>query len=105
MELLNELGTRIKLIRVYSGIKQKDLADDLDVPASLLSMYEKGKREPSISFLNSFCNRFEMSLSQLFIFHKGKSESDANKDFKNIMNELNSVLKDFERDKLKLIDA
>lgn len=105
MELLNELGTRIKLIRVYCGIKQKDLAHDLAVPASLLSMYEQGKREPSISFLYSFCNRFEMSLSQLFIFHNEKSEGNTNKDIKSIINELNSVLRDFERDKLKLIDA
>lgn len=105
MELLNELGTRLKLIRVYSGIKQKDLAEELEVPASLLSMYEQGKREPSLSFLNSFCKRFQMTLSQLFIFQNEKTESNSNKEFKNIMNELNSVLRDFERDKLKLIDA
>ena len=105
MELLSELGKRIKLIRVYSGIKQKNLALDLDVPASLLSMYEQGKREPSLTFLHSFCNRFDMTLSQLFIFQNTNSESNANKDFKNIMSELNSVLRDFERDKLKLIDA
>ena len=40
--LITELGTRIKLIRVYSGVKQKILANELGIPAPLLSMYEQG---------------------------------------------------------------
>lgn len=68
MNITEKVGKRIQTIRLYSDVKQKALAEDLDVNAPLLSMYEKGKREPSLSFIERFCNRFEMSLSQFFTF-------------------------------------
>ncbi len=105
MSLISELGTRIKLIRVYSGVKQKILANELGIPAPLLSMYEQGKREPSITFLHAFSNRFNMSLSQFFTFQGLPKENKTDKDFKDILVELNSILKDYEKDKLKMIDA
>ena len=51
MSLQIKIGLRLKGIRHEAGITQKLLANKLDIPPSLLSMYEKGKREPSISFL------------------------------------------------------
>jgi len=105
MQLLNELGKRLKTIRIYSGIKQKDLAKKLSVPASLLSMYEQGKREPSITFLISFCENFNMSLSQLFSFHTSPNEDSVSIEHKNLIQGLQSLLKDLERDKLKLMNA
>lgn len=105
MEILNELGTRLKMIRVYSGIKQKRLAEELEIPASLLSMYEQGKREPSISFLYSFCTRFDMTLSQLFSFHNSIEENKTKPEFKNFINDLQLLLSDFERNKFKGLNA
>jgi transcriptional regulator with XRE-family HTH domain len=105
MELLNELGTRLKMIRVYSGIKQKRLAEELDLQASLLSMYEQGKREPSITFLFSFCKRFDMTLSQLFSFHGLNNENKSQPEFKNIINDLQLLFSEYEKDKLKNLNA
>jgi transcriptional regulator with XRE-family HTH domain len=55
------------MIRIASGIKQIELASELSIPASLLSMYEKGTREPTLTFIVKFTRYFEMSLSQFFL--------------------------------------
>jgi transcriptional regulator with XRE-family HTH domain len=103
MKLLTDLGTRLKMIRLYGGIKQKDLATQLGIPSPLLSMYEQGKREPSLSFLESFCNRFNMSLSQLFTFHN--TVNIASSEQKEIMSDLAKLLSQLEKYKLTNTDA
>ncbi|MGD0585073.1 MAG: helix-turn-helix transcriptional regulator [Oryzomonas sp.] len=64
--LKQQVGKRIKMIRVAAGIKQKDLAVKLNITAPLLSMYEQGTREPSISFIQTFARYFSLNLSQFF---------------------------------------
>ena len=66
MEIALKIGERLKEIRTGFGIKQKDTAQKLGIPATLLSMYEQGKREPSISFLYKFSLYFNITLCQLF---------------------------------------
>lgn len=66
MDLLQCVGKRIKMIRFFSGIQQKKIAEQLGIQPPLLSMYENGKREPSLSFLKQFCDRFNITLSQFF---------------------------------------
>lgn len=48
------LGLRFKLFRVCSGLKQRDVADTLDVSVNYVSMIERGKREPTLSYLRKF---------------------------------------------------
>jgi transcriptional regulator with XRE-family HTH domain len=105
MNVVKDLGTRLKMIRIYSEIKQKDLADKLNVPASLLSLYEQGKREPSITFLNTFCEHFDMSLSQLFAYQTSEEKDNKNSQYQNIINSLQKFLSEVEKDKLNLINA
>lgn len=94
MEFLTLIGNRIKLIRTASGYKQKDVAEKLGVQASLLSMYELGRREPSLLFLKRFCNLFKITLSQFFIFEEN---SARNKENKNAINTLNNLLAELEK--------
>jgi transcriptional regulator with XRE-family HTH domain len=46
-----ELSNAVKLIRVASGKKQKEVAEDAGVSSNYLSLVENGKREPSVGFL------------------------------------------------------
>jgi len=66
MDLKVRVGNRLRVVRTLSGYKQGEVAKELDVSASLLSMYEKGKREPSISFVSDFCNHHNIPLDQFF---------------------------------------
>ena len=105
MTELKDLGTRLKMIRIYSEIKQKDLADKLNVPASLLSLYEQGKREPSITFLNSFCEFFKMSLSQFFSYQTPLEINNGDSENITLIKRLQKFLTELEKDKLKTINA
>lgn len=96
MLLLEQLGNRLKMIRTAAGIKQKDLAEKLDIPAPLLSMYEKGAREPSIRFLDTYTKLFNMSLSQLFTFVDEPS-SNPKSDVFILMSKMKNLLFDLEK--------
>lgn len=78
-------------------MKQKDLAKALNVLPSQLSMYEQGKREPTISFISDFSNYFNISLSQFFLFQSlNISETENNKEFSTIINNIKTVLQTLE---------
>ena len=62
-----ELGHRLKLFRVAANIKQKDLAQHLDVSANYVYMVEKGQREPSLDYLKRFAKLVKVPLAALFL--------------------------------------
>ena len=62
----HQIGQVMKELRLKSNFKQKDLASKLGVTASLLSMIEKGKREPNLKFIEKFCGLVKISMSELF---------------------------------------
>jgi transcriptional regulator with XRE-family HTH domain len=61
------VGRAAKFARVAAGIKQKDLADRLDVSPNYLSLVENNKREPSISFLRNLAGELAIPLGLLFL--------------------------------------
>jgi transcriptional regulator with XRE-family HTH domain len=61
------LGRAVKFARVAAGIKQKDLADRLDISPNYLSLVENDRREPSISFLRDFAREIAIPLGLLFL--------------------------------------
>jgi len=61
------VGRVAKFARVAAGIKQKDLADRLDVSPNYLSLVENNKREPSISFLRNLAGELAIPLGLLFL--------------------------------------
>jgi len=61
------VGRAAKFARVAAGIKQKDLADRLDVSPNYLSLVENNKREPSISFLRNLADELTIPLGLLFL--------------------------------------
>ena len=61
------VGRAVKFARVAAGIKQKDLAERLDVSPNYLSLVENEKREPSITFLRNFASEIGVPLGMLFL--------------------------------------
>jgi transcriptional regulator with XRE-family HTH domain len=104
MTLLVKIGLRIKSIREKSGLKQKELAKILALLPSTLSMYEQGKREPSISTIKKLSDHFNMSLSQFFIFEEIEYSKDKNSGYSIIVNGLREVLANLESNNLKYIN-
>ncbi len=100
MQLLEQLGKRLKMIRIAAGVKQKDLAEELAIPAPLLSMYEKGTREPPLRFLDTYARQFNMSLAQLFSFME-EPVSQGKPDFTSVMAEMKHLIFDLEKQALK----
>lgn len=101
-----KIGKRIKMIRFYAGIKQKEMAEKLNIQASLLSLYEQGKREPSISFLRKFCIFFDISLSEFFAFVEDEVVRDkkTNKELQLMINDLKDTVLMLEKSRLSKVE-
>jgi transcriptional regulator with XRE-family HTH domain len=61
------LGNAIKLIRTARGMKQIQLAKSLKTSPNYISLVEKDKREPSISFLTRLAKELGVPLSMFFM--------------------------------------
>ncbi len=61
------VGRTVKLLRTAAGLKQKHLADRLDVSPNYLSLVENDRREPSISFLRNLASEIGIPLGLLFL--------------------------------------
>lgn len=59
------LGNRLKSLREENDIKQKDLADYLNIAKSTLSQYESGQRIPNDEIKNKLADYFNVSLDYL----------------------------------------
>jgi len=98
--IAQQVGKRLKMIRVEANLKQKDLAAELNITPPLLSMYEQGTREPSISFLFSYVNYFKLSLSQFFALIE-EEPRDISPQVASLMDDFKKILANFEKKALK----
>jgi len=60
------VGQRIKQERQKYNLSLQDLAAEIDVSASYLSLLENGKTTPSIKVLDKICNYFSIHIATLF---------------------------------------
>lgn len=58
----------LKLLRSYHGLKQKDLAERLDLSPSHLSEIEAGTKPVSYDLLERYAKVFDMPVSSIAIF-------------------------------------
>lgn len=56
---------RLKMIRVESGMTQKDVYQKLDISPNGYASYEQGRTEPNIQTLIKLCAIFEISADYL----------------------------------------
>jgi transcriptional regulator with XRE-family HTH domain len=61
-----DFGIRLKYIREYNGLSQRELAKRAGVPHSSISMIEQGLNSPSISSLAKILSGIPMSLAHFF---------------------------------------
>lgn len=68
---------RIFFIREENDIKQKDLANILNISQSLISRWESGTDIPSIKKINILSNYYKISLDYIFNFTNEKSYNNS----------------------------
>jgi transcriptional regulator with XRE-family HTH domain len=61
-----DFGTRLKYIREYNGLSQRELAKRAGVPHSSISMIEQGLNSPSINSLAKILGGIPMSIAHFF---------------------------------------
>lgn len=60
------LGTRLREVRIASGLSLREVSRQIGVSASFVSQLENGKSQPSVTTLYSFAQLFGITLDDLF---------------------------------------
>lgn len=63
----NNFGKNLKTLRKIKNISQSQLAKELKVTQATISLWEREKREPSLSYLIAIANYFDITLAKLVI--------------------------------------
>ena len=63
--MVNELGDRIKALRIEFGANQKELAEKLNISNSTLSQYENGQRIPGDELKIKMASMFNVTVDYL----------------------------------------
>lgn len=62
------IGEAIKIIRIFNGLTQQELAHDLGISDSYLSQIESGKRTPTLETVSAISSQFRIPVSSLMFF-------------------------------------
>lgn len=65
MEKICDFGKNLRTLRESAGIGQVKLAADLGVSKGIISLWENGKREPTLSSLFALAQYFDVSIDYL----------------------------------------
>jgi transcriptional regulator with XRE-family HTH domain len=61
----NSFSENLKELRLEKGIGQVELAEKIGVSKGIISLWENGKREPTLSSLIALAKFFDISLDSL----------------------------------------
>lgn len=61
----NSFAENLKEMRLEKGVGQVELAEKIGVSKGIISLWENGKREPTLSSLIALAKYFEVSLDTL----------------------------------------
>ena len=78
------LGHAIKLIRTARGVKQIEVARSMKTSPNYISLVEKDKREPSISFLNRLARELNVPVSLFFMCQDLDGSANTTADLKGL---------------------
>ena len=62
---MNQFAERLKYLRKEKDLKQEELANALNVSKGIISLWESGLREPTMSNLVSIASYFHVSIDYL----------------------------------------
>jgi transcriptional regulator with XRE-family HTH domain len=71
------LGEALRLIRVYHDLKQKQVAERLDISTSYLSEIEKGHKTPSLDLIQRYSSIFGLPVSSIMFFAESVEDGGA----------------------------
>ena len=74
------LSEALRLIRVFHDMKQKELAEKLDISNSHLCEIESGKKKPTIELINRYSEEFGMPSSSILFFGESLEEKPEEHD-------------------------
>ncbi len=91
------LGSRIKELRKLRGLSQEKLSEKINIDPKHLSRIEVGRGFPSLDTLERIAKALNVELKDFFEFsHEAKSS-------KELKEALNSLLKEADEEKLRLL--
>jgi len=62
---MSEFSEKLKKLRKAAGYTQSEVARRLEVSASAIGMYEQGRREPDMEFINKLCEFYKVTPTYL----------------------------------------
>ncbi len=62
------INDALRLVRLYWGLSQKDLAEKLDLSQSMISEIERGSKTVSMDVLERYSKNLGIRMSQLLFF-------------------------------------
>jgi len=71
------VGKNIKLFRINANLKQKELAKELGIKDSYLSLLENEKKEPSLSLLKKISEVLNVPIAMFFWENMEKQEVES----------------------------
>ncbi len=72
---MGSIGLRLKLVRKFHNLNQKQFADAINISQGRLSEIEKGTCKPSADTLISIAEKFEVDLNWLLLESKKTSKT------------------------------
>lgn len=93
---MKTIGDRLKQVREQAGLKQKEMADFLQIGKAGYNRIEKGFIEITVKHLLKIAERFEVSLDWLLLGKEEKSDFDRFGEFEG---NIKKMLDDMEDDK------
>lgn len=73
------LGEALRLIRVYHDLKQKQVAERLDISTSYLSEIEKGRKTPTLDLIGRYSSTFAIPVSSILFFAETVEDGSSNR--------------------------
>ncbi len=96
MNIKEQLGLRIKELRLKHGLKQSELAEKVNIATKHQSCIETGKNYPSADLIEKYAKAFKIEPCELLqIAHE--------KDINIIIDEINAMIKNADEEKIRLI--
>lgn len=62
------INDALRLLRLYVGLSQKELASELEISQSMVSEVESGAKAVSMELLERYSAKFDVRMSQLLFF-------------------------------------
>jgi transcriptional regulator with XRE-family HTH domain len=97
------IGEALRLMRVFSDLKQGELAEKLGVSKSHISEIENGNKSPSLDLLQRYSSEFNLPISAIMFFAEEIPNAKSGKGFRtkvaeNILNILSFIEKKAQAD-------